>query len=134
MQDNPETSQAHILAIEDDAMLLRAFSDYLVYSGYSLTPIQYTGPEALDLEGLQMDGPAPDMIICDYRLPGDQSGIEIIQSVRTLFGRDIPAILFTGDADPGTGRKADAIPAAKMLLKPVRMKTLTDEIAALLKR
>ena len=29
MQDNPETTPAHVLAIEDDAMLLRAFSDYI---------------------------------------------------------------------------------------------------------
>jgi CheY-like chemotaxis protein len=132
MQDNPEKPLAHVLAIEDDAMLLRAFSDYLVYYGYRMTPIQYTGAEALDLAGLQGDGGLPDVIICDYHLPGDQSGIDVIQSLRALFATDIPAILFTGDADPDTARKAAAIPAAKLLLKPVRMQTLADEIAALL--
>lgn len=134
MQDNPENPLVHVLAIEDDAMLLGAFSDYLVYCGYQMTSIQYTGPEALDLEGLQREVGLPDVIICDYHLPGDQSGIDIIQSVRALYEWDIPAILFTGDVDPGTAQKAAAIGAAKMLLKPVRMKTLTDEIAALLKR
>ncbi len=113
MQDKPETTPAHVLAIEDDAMLLRAFSDYLVYSGYSLTPIQYIGPEALDLEGLQKEGPAPDVIICDYHLPGGQSGIDIIQSVRALFEQDTPAILFTGDADPGTEKKCRRHPGYK---------------------
>jgi CheY-like chemotaxis protein len=134
MQYNREISPAHVFAIEDDALLLNAFSDYLVFCGYKLTPIHYTGPEALDLEGLQRDGVAPDAIICDYRLPGDQSGIDVIQSLRALFEQAMPANLLTGDAGPDTAKKAAAIPAAKLLLKPVRMKTLADEIAAVLKR
>lgn len=132
MQNNLENTSVHILAIEDDAMLLRAFGDYLIFCGYSLTPIQYTGPEALDLEGLQREGPAPDLIICDYNVPGDQNGIDIIQSVRALYERDIPAILFTGDTNPETSAKVAAIPAAKLLLKPVRMKALASKIAAIL--
>ena len=82
---------------------------------------------------MQNEGPAPDVIICDYHLPAGQSGIDIIQSDRALFEQDIPAILFTGDADPGTAKKAAAIPATKIFLKPVRMKTLAGEIATLLK-
>ena len=71
MQDNSNFSQAHVLAIEDDALLLRASNDYLDYAGYQLTTIHYTGPRALDLDALQAAGAPPDVIVCDYSLARD---------------------------------------------------------------
>ena len=64
-------------------------------------------------------------------MPGNQNCIEIISSIRALFAREIPAILFTGDVNPITAEKAAAMPASKMLLKPVPMKTLAKEVEAL---
>ena len=132
--ENTQTSTpVHVLAIEDDAMLLQAICDYLKFTGYRLTPIHYSGPRTLDLEGLKSAGAPPDVIVCDYHLPGNQNGIDIIASIRALFEREIPAILFTGDVTPITADKAAALPASKMLLKPVPMKTLAEEIEALVK-
>ena len=133
MPDTEKNNQAHVLAIEDDAMLLRALGDYLIFTVYRFTPIHFTGPRSLDLDVLQDSGAPPDLIVCDYHLPGDQTGIDIIASIRTFFDREIPAILFTGDINPVTAIKAAQIPATKMLLKPVPMKTLAKEIEALLK-
>ena len=39
----------------------------------------------------------PQMIIADYRLRDHASGITAVNTVREHFGRDIPAVLMTGD-------------------------------------
>jgi len=39
----------------------------------------------------------PDAIICDYRLMGDETGIDVINTFRNEFNSDIPALLITGD-------------------------------------
>ncbi|MDP6427838.1 MAG: response regulator [Rhodospirillales bacterium] len=122
----------HILAIEDDAMLLRALVDYLEYTGFKVTQCLYTGADALDIGGIHAAGAPLDIILSDFRLPGDNSGIDVIKAVREEFGRDIPAILFTGDITRETAASTNGIETAKLLLKPVRMQTLVEEIQALL--
>ncbi len=42
----------------------------------------------------------PDAIIADYRLREGANGVEVIQALHTEFGRDIPALLITGDTAP----------------------------------
>ena len=132
MQDNSKIFQAHALAIADDALLLRASNDYLDYASFQLAAIRYAGPRALELGALQAAGAPPDVIVCDYLLSGTQSSIDIIQSIRALFEREIPAILFAGDIILKTAEKAAATPASLILLKPMRMKMLAKEIEALL--
>jgi CheY-like chemotaxis protein len=39
----------------------------------------------------------PDLVVCDYRLGGKETGLDAIDAVRAAAGRDIPAIILTGD-------------------------------------
>jgi len=39
----------------------------------------------------------PDLVICDYRLGGTETGLDAIEAVRVAAGCDIPAIILTGD-------------------------------------
>jgi two-component system, sensor histidine kinase len=39
----------------------------------------------------------PDLIVADYRLPGDESGIEVVARLREEFNDQVPALLITGD-------------------------------------
>jgi len=39
----------------------------------------------------------PDVIIADYRLPGELTGAQIVDDLRQSYEVEIPAILFTGD-------------------------------------
>ena len=40
---------------------------------------------------------APDVIIADYRLPGEATGIEVVKRIRALSDTPLPAVLITGD-------------------------------------
>jgi CheY-like chemotaxis protein len=84
---------AHVLLIEDDAMGRIALSGLLESWGYSVTAV----------EGAQMAGEAfqkvarIDLIISDFRLGGGSNGIDTIQMLRTLAGRELGACLISGD-------------------------------------
>jgi CheY-like chemotaxis protein len=70
--------------------------------------------EALTLARLH----APEVVICDYRLRNQLTGVEAIAALRALLGETLPALLITGDTAPGRLReaKASGIP---LLHKPV---------------
>jgi signal transduction histidine kinase len=65
----------------------------------------------------------PDAIIADYRLREGATGIEAIQSLHNEFGRDIPAVLITGDIAADRMREARESGYAQ-LHKPVPAATL----------
>lgn len=46
----------------------------------------------------------PDAVISDYRLAESETGFDVIQSARTKFGENLPALLITGDTDPALVR------------------------------
>src|SRR5579872_722297 len=49
----------------------------------------------------------PDLIVCDYRLLGTQTGIEVIARLREEFNAQVPALLMTGDTDVEQLREAE---------------------------
>jgi signal transduction histidine kinase/CheY-like chemotaxis protein len=60
----------------------------------------------------------PDVIICDYRLRGEETGLQVIERLRGEYNDDIPALLITGDTAPD--RLAEAVGSGLLLLhKPV---------------
>jgi CheY-like chemotaxis protein/anti-sigma regulatory factor (Ser/Thr protein kinase) len=63
-------------------------------------------------------GPAPDLIIADYRLREGRTGVEAIDALRGRFGRDIPAVIITGSTMPVHLDEAKS-KGFHLLLKPV---------------
>jgi signal transduction histidine kinase/CheY-like chemotaxis protein len=60
----------------------------------------------------------PDVIVCDYRLRGGETGVEVIERLRAEYNHDIPALLITGDTAPD--RLTEAARSGLLLLhKPV---------------
>ena len=43
-------------------------------------------------------GVAPDAMVVDFRLPGGRSGLDAIAAVRGALGRDVPAIVVSGES------------------------------------
>ena len=59
----------------------------------------------------------PDALIVDYRLADTMSGIQVIERLRAAFGRQLPALIITGTANPAQlESRAGGIPFA---IKPV---------------
>jgi len=75
------------------------------------------------LEAMQRMRRAPDVIITDFRLANEKTGVEAIQQLQKKAGKKIPALLLTGDTDPA--RVKEALDAGFPLLnKPVEAKRL----------
>ena len=75
-------------------------------------------------------GTAPDVIVTDYNLPGDLTGIEVIAQLRKSLRHEIPALVLTGDISTATLHAIDRAGCAH-LYKPAEAEELTQEIQAL---
>lgn len=117
-----------LLLVDDDEIVLHATSMMLDTLGHRVIPV--TGAEAafnLIATGLQQT----ELIISDYRLPGAYTGAELISELRTRAGRQIPAIILTGDITLGNDR--GFLPDNCLLLqKPVSIEKLQQVIKQLL--
>jgi CheY-like chemotaxis protein len=61
---------------------------------------------------------APDVIIADYRLRDNRTGVQAIERLRARFGRDIPGVIVSGDIAPERLQEAQA-GGHTLLHKPV---------------
>ena len=79
-------------------------------------------PEAL-LAQLDQIGRQPDVLITDFRLAENVTGIDVIKALQTKYQQDIPALIVTGDTDQKRIKKMNTghwqvlhkpVPAAKL--------------------
>jgi PAS domain S-box-containing protein len=127
---NNASAGGRILLIEDDEIVLDANRILLTTLGY--TVISASGAQAA-LELIGPNSPRPDLIIADYRLPGECMGTELIEQLRTSVGSLIPSIILTGDIT--LLGESNALPDNSLLLqKPVRADEFVAAINQLLER
>ena len=93
-----------VLVIEDDPIVREGLRAMLSEWGYTVLAAE-SCTEALDLANR---GPAPDLIVADYRLREGRTGTEAIREVRLALGRILPGILVTGDTAPARTQEAEA--------------------------
>jgi PAS domain S-box-containing protein len=84
----------NVLAIEDEASVRSALGRLLKKRGVDAT-IVATTMEALTL--VKEQGLRPDVLLCDYNLRGSPDGMETINRLRAALGRNVPAVVMTGD-------------------------------------
>ena len=78
--------------------------------------------EQLEKEGLPLD-----VVISDFRLRNNEDGIALVERIRALLGRKLPALLVTGDTAPERVRQAQQSGLCA-LYKPVKIHDLVEEI------
>jgi CheY-like chemotaxis protein len=83
----------HILLVEDDAGVRDATRMLLAAEGFSVTTAA-SHEEALRKA---CESPAIDLVVSDYHLSGEETGLHVISSLRARFGERLKAILITGD-------------------------------------
>ena len=71
---------------------------------------------------------APDIAILDYRLRGDDGGLEAYERLREIYP-NIPAVIVSGDTAPDRLQQAKAA-GVKLLTKPVNKDLLYQTILA----
>ena len=122
----PFAEGRHVLLVEDDAALRHAMRRWLSSRGLAIEAVG-DGRAALDA---MARGLAPDLVITDLHLAGRETGFDVIGQVRAAAGRDMPALVLSGD----TSSAAEATARSSgigFLLKPVDPDELLERIRAL---
>ena len=122
--DPTKLAGKHVVVIDDDPEIRTAMKALL--DGWTMRVDTFANAaEALDATS---PSSSADLIIADYRLPGDIDGIATIDALRARWSKDVPAILLTGS----TSTEFVAIAQRKgfhYLLKPVmpaKLRTLVS--------
>ena len=135
MNDKPESLHdaqclqgLHVLVIDDDEAVLLGM-DHLLCSWGCTVDTTDSLAEALELSKQQ----PPSIVISDYRLREQRTGSQAIEALRTLQGRDLPALLITGDTAPE--RLRDALASGVPLIhKPVSPEDLFQMLAKIMRQ
>ncbi len=78
---------------------------------------------------IQRRGILPDIVLMDYLLDGEQSGLEALEALRSCTGARLPAILVTANYTDTVRKAADAM-GCPVLNKPVRPGALRAALTA----
>ena len=90
-----------VLVVDDDEAV-RIGTLHLLRDWGCVAEAAQSIEEALVLAGQH----APDVVISDYRLRDQRTGLEAIAALRTVLGQGLPALLITGDTAPDRLREA----------------------------
>jgi len=70
----------------------------------------------------------PDALIVDYRLADAMSGIQVVEHLRATFGKQLPALIITGTANPTQlQNRAGGIPFAMKPVAPGRLRAFLSQ-------
>lgn len=83
---------ARVVVVEDDAAVAQALGQWLQAQGAAV--VHY--PSAEDALAAP-DIASADIYLSDYRLPGQLTGIDFLETLRSRSPRDVPGVLLTGD-------------------------------------
>jgi signal transduction histidine kinase/ActR/RegA family two-component response regulator len=119
-----------VLAIEDEASVRAALGRLLKKRGVDAT-IVATAADALTL--IREQDLRPDVLLCDYNLRGSPDGVETIRHLRAALGRNVPAVVMTGDIRSHTTISISA-QGLSALIKPFSAEELLDALRGQEKR
>jgi signal transduction histidine kinase/CheY-like chemotaxis protein len=123
-----DLSGLSVLVVDDDTLARAAVVELLRSWGCRVFP----AAGASEARSVAAAIGRPDLIACDYRLPGGESALALVEQLRAAFGAPVPAFLISGDTDPEVLRAAEAS-GLTLLHKPVRPARLRALVSRLAK-
>ena len=127
LQIGDDLTGAHVLVIEDDALVRTALVGLL--DGWGMEVHEASG--VMGALALVSGGLRPDLVLSDYRLQQGDDGIGAIIELRSALNHKVPACLMSGDTDASLMMKAQAS-GLTLLHKPVRPAKLRSLLRRLL--
>ena len=120
-------ADALVLMVDDESAILRGMAELFDNWGIDLVTAHSAGEAEHWLDSLAR---VPDVIVSDYRLPEDTDGIVVVNRLREKYGRDIPAILVTGDTAPDTIQRISqaGFPLLHKPLRPAKLRALLTHL------
>jgi signal transduction histidine kinase/CheY-like chemotaxis protein len=119
-----------IVVIDDDALALEGMGGLLRRWGCRVVAAR-SAAEALT--GLADTERPPDLVISDFHLSDQRTGIEAIEQLRAAFGAPVPAFLVSGDISPALQQDAQR-GGYHLVHKPVDPMSLRTLLNRLLKK
>jgi len=126
--DAIDTEGVSILLVEDDSAVLESTQMLLELVGHRITSAA-TVHEAL--ERVEANRHNLELIITDYTLGRNETGIQLVERIRESMGHSLPAVIITGDTTPELQRKAGQC-ECQLLHKPVKGEQLLNCVHKLL--
>lgn len=112
-------SEPRVLLVEDDTSVRDATRMLLKVEGYQVTPAASLEEALQAIEG----GTHFDLLVTDYRLGPNQTGIEVIAALRERLGTPVKSVLVTGDTSAAV-RGLAPDPYLRVMSKPIRAESL----------
>lgn len=120
-------SGGRVLVVEDEALIALSLTDMLESMDLTVCGTADTARSAVDLA----ERHAPDLVLMDIRLRGEQDGIDAAQQIRQQ--RATAIIFVTGSCEQEVLDRIKTVPAAALLIKPVLPGQLKAAVDAVLK-
>jgi PAS domain S-box-containing protein len=124
---NTAPSRHRLILLEDNDSVRAATELFLTLEGYQT----HSAGTVEEAESLLADLQQGDLLICDYHLDGRLTGLEVLHRLRIRHGRDVPAVLLSGDMQSMMRIVKTTIPRCRLLSKPVDTNALLAAIAEL---
>ncbi|TVR83227.1 MAG: PAS domain S-box protein [Rhodospirillales bacterium] len=121
------TVGARVLVVDDELAICQAMDALL--SGWSCRVVSALSADEA-LRHLAAGGPPPDLVIADYHLGADATGVDAIERVRAATGWRMPALLITADHSTALHREAAArgYPLLNKPVKPAQLRSLVTHL------
>lgn len=128
LDSNPEVAGAAVLVVDDNAMALESLKSTLENWGCKVSAAESTR-DALRI--LSQRTCTFDVLITDYLLDNQQTGVELIREAERILGRSPPSIVLSGVASRLIEQEAQRH-GYGLLYKPVPVARLRRTLAACL--
>lgn len=116
----------HVLVVEDEPVTSQAVQRFLEYRGHKVT-VARRSSEAVRF----VQREPPDVLVCDWKLAGDEDGVELAQRIRSRY--EIPVILVTAHRLAQARQKARDIEVtiAAFRRKPLSLPDLAEMVESM---
>jgi CheY-like chemotaxis protein len=119
-----EKSKLKILIVEDEFFIALDVEEKATSLGHTVVGTAITADEAIRMAGERR----PDVVLMDIRLAGATDGITAALAIRSQHG--IESIFVTGNTDPHTLMRAEAIKPLGVLEKPITLERLRAQLTS----
>lgn len=117
------------MILDDDISVLEGMYGLLSHWGWVISASSPS--EAVDKVAVSIQ--KPEVLIIDYRLTDNVSGIDVATNLQKRFGYSITVLIITGDTGPERLREADAS-GFPLLHKPVQPAKLRSTLHYLINK
>lgn len=119
--------RSRLVLLEDNDSVRVATELFLSLEGYEI----HSAGSVADAEALLAAMQPGDVLITDYHLDGTLTGLDVLQQLRAKHGRQVPAVLLSGDLQSILRVVKSDIPRCRFMSKPVDTQALLAAIAEL---